>query len=106
MSNPDTERALKIIEQLIKIAPNQSVARFATRMRNRLAKRRNAIPMSEVIEKIPGATIMAKARSLGVTRQAFYYWLNGDTRPDEKQAKAIHKLTGLSVAQIRGLSDV
>jgi hypothetical protein len=105
MSDQDTERAIKIVERLIRAAPNKSVVRFATRMHDRLSKRRNAIPMSEVIEKIPGTTVMAKARSLGVTRQAFYYWINGETRPNEKQAKAIHKLTGFSVEEIRGLSD-
>jgi transcriptional regulator with XRE-family HTH domain len=98
MRTEDTERALKIVERLMKVAPSSSLGRFAIRMRSRL----NATPMATILEKVPGESISAKARTLGVSRQTIHYWLNGDTRPDEVQARKIEKLTGLSVAEIRG----
>jgi hypothetical protein len=97
----DTERALKIVERLMKVAPSSSLERFAIRMRSRL----NAVPMSGILEKVPGETISAKARTLGVSRQTIHYWLNGDTRPDDVQARKLEKLTGFSVAVIRGRVD-
>lgn len=105
MSETDTERALKVVEKLMKVAPRGSVNRFATRLHDRLIKRLNAVPMTQVIEKIPGASIVAKARACGVSRQAIYYWLNGETRPNEKQAKTLQRLTGFAADEIRGVSD-
>ena len=94
----DTERALKIVERLMKVAPSSSLGRFAIRMRSRL----NATPMSDILAKMPEQTISAKARALGVSRQTIHYWLNGDTRPDDVQARKLAKLTGYDVAEIRG----
>jgi DNA-binding transcriptional regulator YiaG len=101
MRTEDTERALKIVERLMKVAPNSSLGRFAVRMRSRL----NATPMAAILEKVPGESISAKARTLGVSRQTIHYWINGDTRPDDVQARKIEKLTGFSVAVIRGRVD-
>ena len=101
MSTQDTERALKIVERLMKAAPSGSVNRFATRMHNRLRDRLVAMPMSEVLDKVPG-TIPEKARLLGVTRQTVHYWLNGTMRPGEKRARQLAKITGFSADAIRG----
>jgi DNA-binding XRE family transcriptional regulator len=38
---------------------------------------------------------------LGITRQAYYDWLNEKTRPNIQQAQKLAKLTGLSINQIR-----
>jgi DNA-binding transcriptional regulator YiaG len=97
----NTEQVLKAVERLMKVAPSSSLERFAIRMRSRL----NAMPMSDILAKMPGDTISAKARTLGVSRQTIHYWLNGETRPDDVQARKLEKLTGFSVAVIRGRVD-
>jgi transcriptional regulator with XRE-family HTH domain len=94
----DTARALKLVERLKKVSNNKGLTLFAERMKRRL----NALPMGPVIAKVPGGSIAAKARSIGVTRQTIYYWLNDVTRPNEQQAKTLEKLTGFSAAEIRG----
>lgn len=102
MSNPtDTERALKLVERLVKIAPNKGLELHAKRIRRRL----NAMPMSKVLAKVEAGSIAAKARMIGVTRQTIYYWLNDITRPNEEQAKKLAKLTGYDVTEIRGRED-
>ena len=99
--NADTAEALKLVDRLLKMKPSRGLALHASRMRQRL----NAVPMRKVIAKMEGGSVSAKARTLGVTRQTIYYWLNEVTRPNEEQAKKISKLTGFSVAEIRALGD-
>jgi DNA-binding XRE family transcriptional regulator len=43
----------------------------------------------------------AKAKALGVSRQTCYYWHNGVTRPNIKQARRLAKITGIAVEEIR-----
>lgn len=102
MSNPsDTERALKLVERLVKIAPSKGLELHAKRIQQRL----NAVPMSKVLAKVEAGSIAAKARAIGVSRQTIYYWLNDITRPNEEQAKKLAKLTGFSADEIRGRDD-
>jgi hypothetical protein len=63
------ERVLKAVERLMKIDPSGSVGRSATRMHKRLTGQLAAVPMSQVMEKVPGTSLAAKARTLGVTRR-------------------------------------
>lgn len=98
MRVPANERALKLVERLIKAGGNEGVTRRALKMRARLT----ATPMSIILDKVPGASVIEKAKSLGVSRQTFYYWLDGVTRPNFKQARKINKITGHDIAEIRG----
>jgi plasmid maintenance system antidote protein VapI len=102
MSTEGAQRALKAVERLMKAAPTGSVNRFATRMHRRLTSQLAALPMSEVVNKVPGTSFAAKARNLGVTRQTVYAWVNGDWRPDDEMAKKLETLTGFSADAIRG----
>ena len=97
----DAERALKLVERLVKLAPSRGLELHAKRMRRRL----NAIPMAKVLAKVEAGSIAAKARLLGVTRQTLYYWLNDVTRPNDEQSKKLAKLTGYSADEIRGRDD-
>lgn len=108
MNTMDTEKQLKLVERLISAAPSGSVNRFATRLHKRLSNQLAAMPMSEVLNKLPGgpeASLASKARLLGVTRQTIYAWINGDWRPDDEMAEKLAKLTGFSAAAIRGRAD-
>jgi DNA-binding XRE family transcriptional regulator len=60
------------------------------------------LPMSEIMAKVPGATVVEKAAEIGVSRQTCYYWLQGRSRPSLEQAERIAELTGISVHDIRG----
>lgn len=102
MSTVDTERALKIVERLIKATPSGSINRSAMVLQKRLNRQLNAVPMSEIIGKMPGKSLADKARTLGVTRQTIHAWVNGAWRPDMEMAKKLEKLTGFSVVAIRG----
>ena len=75
------------------------------RLKNMVAKLRRAaraIPMINVLDKVPGATVTEKCEIIGVTRQAYYNWRNSVSRPNRTQAKRLARLTGLSADHIRG----
>ena len=63
---------------------------------------RTKLPMDLVVEKIPGATMIEKAKRVHVTRQTMYYWYKGMTRPNKKQARIVASLTGYDADLIRG----
>jgi transcriptional regulator with XRE-family HTH domain len=94
------EQALRLIERLIEVAPDANLRLRAVRMRSRLL-----LPMSEVLSKVPGRTIRERARLVGVTRQAWYQWMDGTARPSAKRAKQLERITGYPADEIRGLND-
>jgi transcriptional regulator with XRE-family HTH domain len=92
------KEALKLIERLIELEPDTSTLQYAHKMRERLK-----LPMSVVLDKVyPDLPVAEKAKRLGVTRQAYYGWLNGMARPSVKISKKLATLTGYSAADIRG----
>jgi predicted transcriptional regulator len=64
-----------------------------------------ALPMSKILERVPGKTIGEKAKSLGVNRATWYVWQSGATRPNIEKAKQLERITGYSVAEIRGVES-
>ena len=91
------ERALKLVERLLKLNPDHSLAKRAYQLRDRLK-----FPMSEVLKKVPGETVVQKAAHCGVSRQAYYNWLSGRSRPNDAQSLMLEKLTGIDAAMIAG----
>jgi DNA invertase Pin-like site-specific DNA recombinase len=89
----------RLIERLIKLSPDAVTAARAQRLKSRLM-----LPMPVVIDRIPGKSIIEKAKLLKVSRQTVYYWLNGTTRPNQKQARIMAGLTGFDVDEIRGVA--
>jgi DNA-binding XRE family transcriptional regulator len=61
--------------------------------------------MAQVLAKVPGKTVKAKAKLVGVTRQAWYQWLDRTARPNATRARQLAKITGYSAEEIRGLDD-
>jgi DNA-binding XRE family transcriptional regulator len=57
-------------------------------------------PMADILAKVPGETLSARARKIGVSRQTLYVWAEEKFRPTPRQAKAIAKLTGVPVEHI------
>jgi transcriptional regulator with XRE-family HTH domain len=72
-----------------------------TEVRARLNK-----PMADILRKVPGATVKAKAERIGVSRQAYYDWLKGLYRPTGEQSKRLQRLTGIPAELIRGKGEV
>jgi DNA-binding XRE family transcriptional regulator len=57
-------------------------------------------PMADILAKVPGDTLSARARKIGVSRQTMYVWAEEKFRPTLPQARTIAKLTGVPVEQI------
>jgi transcriptional regulator with XRE-family HTH domain len=94
-----TREALRLVKDLGKISPDESVSRAIEKVQRLLT----AEPMSMILTHVlPGESVAAKAKALGVSRQTLYYWINGTTRPNIKQAKRLAKITGVPIEVIRG----
>jgi hypothetical protein len=91
------DQAVKLIDKLMKISPDQGALLRAMQIRERLM-----LPMKTVLERVPGETIVDKAAACGVSRQNFYNWLRGISRPNPKQAKLLSDMTGYKTDDIRG----
>lgn len=90
--------ALELIERIVELEPDQGTTAHALKMRDRLK-----LPMSIVLEKLwPDLTVMDKVRRLKITRQAYYGWINGLYRPDDKLSRELAKHTGFDADDIRG----
>jgi len=90
--------ALKLVERLIALEPDMGTLHHARKMRERLK-----LPMSVVLESLyPDLSVVEKVEKLGVTRQAYYSWLNGLSRPSVKLSKKMAALTGYDAEDIRG----
>lgn len=67
----------------------------------KLLKRLELMPMSFILGRIPGHTITERAARVGISRQTYYYWLQGRSRPSPAQAEKLAEITGVPVADIR-----
>jgi DNA-binding XRE family transcriptional regulator len=57
-------------------------------------------PMADILAKVPGDNVSARARKIGVSRQTLYVWAEERFRPTARQARIIAKLTGVPIEQI------
>ena len=100
MSRPrdDQTEDRRLLKELAKSAD----AHIAARAEKLLLRTR--LPMHLVIDKVPGDTLEAKARTIGVTRQTLWYWQTGETRPNKRWARKLATLIGdiYTVDEIRG----
>jgi transcriptional regulator with XRE-family HTH domain len=94
------EDPLKLVERLIELVPDDED--LAKRARHLGALIR--WPMRSVLDKVPGSTVKERAGKLGISRQAYYGWINGTYRPNAKQAKRLEQLTGIAASDIRGVA--
>lgn len=92
------KQALSLVQRIVDLEPDQGTLGYALKMRERLR-----MPMSVVLEKLwPELPVTEKVQKLGITRQAYYGWLNGQFRPDKKMSRVLAKHTGFSAEEIRG----
>jgi len=95
--DPKRDKAVRLLDQLIKLKPaDDEWLGQAQMLRGRLTT-----PMAWVLEAVPGATIIEKCKTIGITRQNYYSWLRGDYRPNGEQAKKLAQLTGFNADDLR-----
>jgi transcriptional regulator with XRE-family HTH domain len=63
---------------------------------------RMEMPMSEILSKVPGDSVSAKCVKIGVSRQTWYAWLRGVSRPNTKLSKKIATVTGIKWEDVQG----
>jgi len=99
MARKPKSEALQLIDRLIAITPktNDVVRAYLVAARDRMR-----FPMSAVLEKVPGETVLEKCAKIGITRQNYYGWLRDAYRPNAAQAKKLAQITGLDFDDIRG----
>ena len=91
-------KVLQMIDFLIKEnRDDPGVVHALNQVRDRIK-----LPMVDILRKIPGGNVRERAALCGVSKQAYYQWLNGTSRPNPEQAERIAKLTGYSARAIRG----
>jgi DNA-binding XRE family transcriptional regulator len=62
-------------------------------------------PMADILAKVPGDTLAARARAIGVSRQTMYVWAQEKFRPSTEQATIIANLTGVPIDDIRDYQE-
>lgn len=94
-------KARKLVDRLVELNPDQGTTAYALKMREHLK-----LPMSVVLQKLneiwPEESVTDIVKRLGITRQAYYGWMNGIYRPDAKLSKKLASLTGFGEDDIRG----
>jgi hypothetical protein len=92
------EKVLQLAKKLAAAAPDPHTRRLAAMLATHIN-----FPLEAILEKVPGDGPTAKAKVLGVSRTAFYGWLQGKTRPRTNEAVKISEMTGYKVSEITGL---
>jgi hypothetical protein len=60
------------------------------------------LPMSAVLDKVPGESVLEKTKLLGISRNTWYCWYRGDIRPNKLQAAKLERLTGVKAELFQG----
>lgn len=89
--------AQRLIKQLVEASPDEATRNLAAKM----AEHFQLVPMEKILARVEGKNVVAKARTLKVTRQTVYGWLRGISRPNAAQAELLAKLTKYPVSKIR-----
>ena len=90
-----------ILKRIAARAPDADTRALALSLAIRLR-----LPMSRVLEAVEGDSISDKARRIGVTRQTYYAWLNGEYRPLLPQARKLAELTPYTEYDIAGVPEL
>jgi ACT domain-containing protein len=67
-----------------------------------LRERLSLMPMHRVLDSVPGASVVEKTKTVGVSRNTWYRWYRGEVRPNSVQAKRIAALTGIQAEKFQG----
>lgn len=93
-------RALRLMDRVVAEAPDYDTRAMAIALRQRIK-----LPMFEVLARLEGSNVSAKARDLQIARSTFYAWKKGRTRPRKPEAEALAELTGFTWQEIAARPD-
>jgi transcriptional regulator with XRE-family HTH domain len=92
------EKATVLVSRLLELeAADEGLKRRAVSILDRFK-----LPMNEVLAKMPGDSVSEKCRTLGISRQTYYAWIRGASRPNTKLAKKLAEWTDLDWQAIQG----
>lgn len=94
MTTIGIDKKAKQIQREVQKSSDALIA--ALRLRDQLQ-----LPMVYILQHIPGENVTQQCKFLNISRQTWYSWLRGATRPTEAQAKRLAAITGFHVSQIR-----
>ena len=60
------------------------------------------MPMKRVLSKVKGKTVEIKKDKIGVSRNTWYSWWCGRSRPNQKQALRLQELTKIPAEKFQG----
>jgi len=89
------KRALRILRMLMKAGLEPESHDLARQIEMRLK-----LPMTTVLDAVPGDSIAERSRQIGITRATYYSWHEGRSRPKLELAKRLEELTGISAEAI------
>ena len=72
------------------------------RMLNRQPAPRELADLRPILDRVPGDSVTAKAKRVGVSRWTWYRWWDGYFRPAGKHAQKLARLTGAAIDDITG----
>ena len=90
-------KAELLVDRLIELDADEGLKRRAMQILDRLR-----LPMVDVLERVPGHCVVVKCAKIGISRQTYYAWLRGTSRPNSKLSKKIAELTGFDWQDIQG----
>jgi DNA-binding XRE family transcriptional regulator len=88
------------LARAIQIAPLPALANDLRAVAHKLR-----YPMAAILKQVPGDTLAARARAIGVSRQTMYVWAQEKFRPSTEQATIIADLTGVPIDEIRDYQE-
>ena len=97
MTGKSDARAARLAQALVDTIVNAGERALAEQLLARIQ-----LPMSKVLEKVPGHSVTDRARCIGVTRATYYSWFDGFSRPKRDQARKLEELTGFPANLIHG----
>lgn len=86
---------LQLVNRLVAIASTKEIKLMALQVRDRIR-----MPMENILRKVPGSTATEKSARVGVSRETWYSWKRGESRPNSVQAKRLAELTKISINRI------
>lgn len=99
MNGKNKQEALRLTERLLELVDGDPLLSQSAK---RLWDSLQLMPMERILAMVPGASLAARARHIGVTREAYYNWLRGRRRPDRSRAKRLSEITGVPATMIVG----
>lgn len=96
-TRPKIDKAKKLVESLVKLSDDQGLKLRAMQILERMS-----MPMRDVLNKVPGGTVVDRCKVIGIARQTYYSWARGASRPNGRQSKRLAELTGFDWQDING----